>query len=240
MPSETQANTFGSYLKACRQGQGLSIEDIAERTKIAGHCLLAMEEDDHERLPPSAYVKSFIRAYALSVGADADGALNLYLTELRKRENDKKRWRRRQASLGTMRRTLAAGGVIVAMLVLVRYTNFFLDLSPPAPMAAPEPTTIEAVSVSTPSQTESFVSKEKSQEKLRLQILAVEDTWLKIIVDGQNARSYNLKPEDRLELEGSMYFNVMIGNATGLKILLDGKPVKIFGSSGQVVSLKIP
>ena len=99
---------------------------------------------------------------------------------------------------------------------------------------------MEAAPISTPSETEGQVSDEKSQKKLRLQIVAVEDTWLKIIVDGQNARSYNLKPEDRLELEGSMYFNVMIGNATGLKILLDEKPVKIFGSSGQVVSLKIP
>ncbi len=240
MPSENTAHTFGSYLKAYRMEQGLSIEDIAERTKIAVHCLFAMEEDDHDRLPPTAYVKSFIRTYALSVGADADMALDLYLSELRKRENEKKRWRRRQAKLGTMRRTLAAAGIIVAVLLLVRYTNFFLDLSPPTPMAAPEPTTMETVPVSTPPVTDSRADKEKSQEKLRLQILAVEDTWLKIIVDGQNARSYNLKPEDRLELEGSISFNVMIGNATGLKILLDGKPVKIFGSSGQVVSLKIP
>jgi hypothetical protein len=63
---------------------------------------------------------------------------------------------------------------------------------------------------------------------------------LKVIVDGQNARSYNLKPEERLELEGTTNFNLMIGNATGLKIYLDERPVKIFGSSGQVVSLKIP
>ena len=62
----------------------------------------------------------------------------------------------------------------------------------------------------------------------------------KIIVDGQNARSYNLKPEERLELEGSHNFNLMIGNASGLKIYLNDRPVKIFGSSGQVVSLKIP
>jgi hypothetical protein len=61
-----------------------------------------------------------------------------------------------------------------------------------------------------------------------------------VIVDGQNARSYDLKPEDRLELEGTSDFNLMIGNATGLQIFLNERPVKIFGSSGQVVSLKIP
>ena len=77
-------------------------------------------------------------------------------------------------------------------------------------------------------------------EKLKLQVIAVEQTWLKVIVDGQNARSYDLKPEDRLELEGTDNFNLMIGNATGLQIFLNERPVKIFGNSGQVVSLKIP
>lgn len=79
-----------------------------------------------------------------------------------------------------------------------------------------------------------------TKNKLRLQVVAVERTWLKVIVDGQNARSYDLKPEDRLELEGTTSFNLMIGNATGLEIILDDRPVKIFGSKGQVVSLKIP
>jgi hypothetical protein len=81
---------------------------------------------------------------------------------------------------------------------------------------------------------------EPASQTLKLEVIAVEQTWLKVIVDGQRARSYNLKPEDRLELEGTNNFNLMIGNATGLKILLNDRPVKIFGNRGQVVSLKIP
>ena len=49
----------------------------------------------------------------------------------------------------------------------------------------------------------------------------MKKTWLKVIVDGQNARSYDLKPEDRLELEGTNNFNLMIGDATGLQIFLN-------------------
>ena len=87
---------------------------------------------------------------------------------------------------------------------------------------------------------ESRLAEGDTQDKLRLQVVAVERTWLKVIVDGQRARSYDLKPADRLELEGANSFNLMIGNATGLKIVLNDRPVKIFGRSGQVVSLKIP
>ena len=68
----------------------------------------------------------------------------------------------------------------------------------------------------------------------------MEHTWLKVIVDDQSARSYDLKPEDRLELEGTNNFNLMIGDANGLQIFFNDEPVKIFGSSGQVVNLKLP
>jgi hypothetical protein len=83
-------------------------------------------------------------------------------------------------------------------------------------------------------------SDEKPPQKLILKVVAVSQTWLKVIVDGQTVRSYHLKPEDRLELEGTKSFNLMIGDATGLQIFLNDRPVKIYGSKGQVVSLKIP
>ena len=131
-------------------------------------------------------------------------------------------------------------GVIFSMLLLLRYTDFFIDSAPlqhaevPQQMVQPE-----AAATATRANSDGPGAVQKP-DKLRLRIIAVERTWLKVIVDGRNARSYDLKPEDRLELEGTNNFNLMIGNATGLQIFLNERPVKIFGSSDQVVSLKIP
>ena len=81
---------------------------------------------------------------------------------------------------------------------------------------------------------------ESISEKLLLKIIAIEDTWIKIIIDGQNRKEYSLHPGDRLELEASKGFNVLIGNATGIQLTLNGNPLNVPGKSGQVVAVQIP
>jgi hypothetical protein len=50
-----------------------------------------------------------------------------------------------------------------------------------------------------------------------------------------------LKPGDLLELEASSGYNLLIGNAAGVQLTLNGKPVeKFLGKSGQVVTIQIP
>jgi hypothetical protein len=240
MESETNQDTFGSYLKGFRIKQDLAIDAVAQSTRITVQCLRAMEENDHDRLPPRAYIKSFIRSYADATGANADVALALYTSDLEQQANVKQIQLKRRAKLGMLRRMLMAGGIIAGILLLVRYTNFIPDQAVPQRTVETEQTAKPEPSATGTAPDQSRLPGEKPQAKLKLQVFAVEQTWLKVIVDGQNARSYTLKPEDRLELEGTSNFNLMIGNATGLKIFLDERPVKIFGNTGQVVSLKIP
>ncbi|WP_372680645.1 helix-turn-helix domain-containing protein [Desulfosarcina sp.] len=233
-------DTFGGYLKACRVKQELAIQTVAEKTKIAIHCLKAIEENAHDRLPPQAYVKSFIRTYADAVGANADVAAELYLSDLQRRENAEQHKLRRREKLWAVRQSMVAAGVILGIVFLLRYTDFFMAAAPLPNTAPPERMTPSETPASGAEAAADRTSAAKPQATLKLQVNAVEQTWLKVIVDGQNARSYDLKPGDRLELEGTHGFNLMIGNATGLQIFLNERPVKIFGSSGQVVSLKIP
>ena len=241
MASQTHQDTFGSYLKAFRLEQNSALETIAGQTNIAVHCLRAIEHSAHDRLPPPAYVKGFIRSYAAVVGADPAVALALYQSELSQQASVQRQRLKRQAKRSTIRRILTAAAVIATILLVVHTTAYLLDPEPspsgqtPGRGVAPEtapPGTQQAPGGSWPA--------DHPPEKLKLQIVAVKQTWLKVIVDGQSARSYELKSEDRLELEGTAHFNLMIGDATGLEILLNGRPVNIYGSSGQVVSLKIP
>jgi cytoskeletal protein RodZ len=218
----------------------MSIETVAVKTKITVNCLTAMEANAHDRLPPQAYVKSFIRAYADAVGADADMAMNLYLADLALQAATRQQRLKRQAKLGAIRRVLMAVGLIACILLVVRYSDLFPESTPSpdtAPAASPTPPAFSA----TENQTQQrHGADEKKSVKLKLQVVALAHTWLKVIVDDQHVRSYNLKPEDRLELEGTDNFNLMIGDANGLRIFFNDEPVNIFGSSGQVVNLKLP
>ena len=81
---------------------------------------------------------------------------------------------------------------------------------------------------------------EKSEEKLLLKIIAIEDTWIKIITDDWSTKQYRLKPGDQLDLEASFGFNLLIGNAAGINLTLNDKIVEVPGKSGEVVNVRIP
>jgi cytoskeletal protein RodZ len=77
-------------------------------------------------------------------------------------------------------------------------------------------------------------------EKLFLKIISEEETWFKVIIDNQDASEYTLKPGESMELEALSGYNILIGNAAGLKLFLNDKPVEVPGKSGEVVTIRIP
>jgi len=114
----------------------------------------------------------------------------------------------------------------------------------------PEPDIVEAPagsehSKAAPSRqkTDSSVKKgatPKLLEKLLLHITAVDDTWIKVIVDNKDSKEYNLMSGEKLEMEASAGFNLLIGNAGGLELEFNGKPIKISGKAGEVVNIQLP
>lgn len=67
---ETQPLTPGAKLRSAREAQGLSIQDVATRTRIAQRQLEAIERDDYSALPGIPYAVGFARAYARAVDLD--------------------------------------------------------------------------------------------------------------------------------------------------------------------------
>ena len=61
-----------------RGQQGVSLEQIADRTKISIRFLRAIESEDFTALPGGIFSKSYIRQYAAAVDYDADRLLARY------------------------------------------------------------------------------------------------------------------------------------------------------------------
>ncbi len=59
-------------------------------------------------------------------------------------------------------------------------------------------------------------------------------------MDEKDSTEYNLNPGDQIELEAATGFNLLIGNAGGIKITLNDKAVSIPGKSGEVVTIELP
>lgn len=62
--------TAGATLRAAREARGLSLSDIAVRTRIAQRQLEAIERDDYAALPGIPYAIGFARAYARQMDLD--------------------------------------------------------------------------------------------------------------------------------------------------------------------------
>jgi cytoskeletal protein RodZ len=249
MTTENKSISFGSYLKTIRIEKGIDLEDVSRKTKIRVDNLILIEKEDHARLPDEVYVKGFLRAFAKAIGADGDETVRRYLRSLQIfqeatggdtgfNKNGKAFWLRILLSL-------------VAMACIIAVTVFmipFFQEPHPIDNQSDQPVVNENnhdVAVKDPQGTESKADVvdehyESISEKLLLRIITIEDTWIKIIIDGQNRKEYSLHPGDRLELEASKGFNVLIGNATGIQLTLNGNPLNVPGKSGQVVALQIP
>jgi len=76
--SSPKVSGLGELLKTEREKRGLSHERVAQITKLRKNLLEAMENEDWENLPPSVFVKGFIRSYARALGLDEKRALELY------------------------------------------------------------------------------------------------------------------------------------------------------------------
>lgn len=57
-------------LAALRRAVGLSLDEIAESTKISVRFLTAIEQGRYEELPGGVFARSYIRQYSAAIGFD--------------------------------------------------------------------------------------------------------------------------------------------------------------------------
>ena len=77
------ATTIGEQLRVSREEQGIALREISNQTRISMRYLEAIESDDYKRLPGGIFNRSFVKAYAKSVGFDERQALEGYARLMR-------------------------------------------------------------------------------------------------------------------------------------------------------------
>lgn len=74
MPSD-QSTSVGAMLRAARERQGLSVNDIAERTRIRSTLIREIESDNFFGCGDTFYARGHVRSIAVTVGVDPGVAL---------------------------------------------------------------------------------------------------------------------------------------------------------------------
>lgn len=65
-------------LARSRKKAGVSLEDIAEQTKISLRFLRAIEDEEFDKLPGGIFTTSYLRQYAAAIGYDPEQLLAHY------------------------------------------------------------------------------------------------------------------------------------------------------------------
>lgn len=232
--------SFGGYLRRQRQQIGMSLGEVARRIHVRWNVLRLVEAEDHSRLPDPLFVRSFIRAYARMVEADADHAVALfntsrasYLAALQL-DADVDRY-----VTGYGRRLMAC---LSGVMMVVVFEIVFMYWAGPIgnhPQAAANGQLLMAGSTDGSSLMGPSDGSEQG-EKHRLLITARQTTWMSISLDGKPSREYRLLAGDRLEMDALRTIDLLIGNAQGVDLVFNRTPVAVVGQSGQVVRLHLP
>lgn len=226
--------SFGRYIKAIRIQKGIDLETVSAELRVSVHQLYLIESEDHEELSDADFVKDVLRAYAHFIGIDAEDIIDRY--EINRsayvsasRASKKKRGLGRQKSLKLM----ALAVFFVVGISLLSMAVFYGWQSLPGEENSNEASSPKSASAA-------LTAEQSDSESLVLTIDAIEKTWIKINMDGEEQLEYLLSPKDHVELEAGKYYHMLIGNAAGLKMKLNGEPVNVPGNSGDVVTLELP
>ncbi len=66
----SEAGTVGEQLRIARENQGITLEDVAARTRIPTRHLLSLEQGEWDKLPAPTYTIGFAKSYAVVLGLD--------------------------------------------------------------------------------------------------------------------------------------------------------------------------
>ena len=70
--------SIGEFFKQVREAKGLTIDDVASKTRIRNDFVQALEEGNFAKLPDQVFARGFVRSYARSLGLDEDDAIQRF------------------------------------------------------------------------------------------------------------------------------------------------------------------
>lgn len=210
------ANGLGDFLRRERELRQISLDEVAERTKISRRYLEAIEDERYDRLPGETFVRGFIRSYAQSVGLDPDDTLLIYNHSRMGHEGVPVRtehlspvghpWNERSLLW------LLAAGVIIVGGMLVGVIGLFDRPGLLRSARSSHPETARTPSAETP---------------LMLTIMADSDTWLQVTIDAQEPQDMVLRAGQSTKWIGRERFILSIGYAAATRLRLNGRDLTI-------------
>jgi cytoskeletal protein RodZ len=136
----------GAALRAIREFQGVSLQDVADATRIRRAYLAAVEDMRLDELPSRPFALGYVKAYARHLGVDPEAAVERYKIDAPDHEEGQLRApvgvrRERDPRMGAI---IAGGLLIIAAVVLWNISQRALKAEAPPPAAVPDSVQVAA------------------------------------------------------------------------------------------------
>jgi cytoskeletal protein RodZ len=257
-------SSVGAILRRAREKQDRDMAQIAEGLCLTERYLRALEEDDIKSLPGIFFYRSFVKQYAAALGVPqqllqpgidlltgvreeaalpgqmvASAAVRIRDPIVQSSNRDYLRERR----IGLPAAVL--GAAILISSVFYSWWSRPAGIQAQAPAKSqssvfpPSPApSVKAPAAADPASARPADPASAAPGKAVLALAAKDLTWLSITSDGKEIFSGVLQPGETKVLTASELTRVRIGNAGGVEIKWNGKPVGALGASGEVKTIQ--
>jgi cytoskeletal protein RodZ len=238
---------IGDELRRERTRQGLTLDDIARGTRISLRALEAIEAEAFDRLPGVVFVRNFVRLYAVDLKLDAESLVARLprfdleaapMPDPPRRSGREKMDPRLKAALVSVVWLIVAGGAGTGAWYY--YNNYGRYLAttvaaapPPAASSWPQPSSENAPQAAPANE------PLDSNHPVQVVLKARDVVWVQVSADGRTAFVGTLQPNDKRTIAADDQVKVLMGNAGGLEISLNGKALDPLGTKGQTRSVKL-
>ena len=121
-------DSIGDFFKQVRETKGLTVDEVASKTRIRTDFVKALEEGNFAKLPDQVFARGFVRSYARSLGLDEDDAIHRFIQSagaFYEKQDERERLKVRQAEEERKRRAnrkavaIAIGIAILTLVILL-------------------------------------------------------------------------------------------------------------------------
>jgi cytoskeletal protein RodZ len=238
--ADTDGSSIGCKLRLERLRRGKALDVVAAETKISCAILGAIENDQFDSLPGGAYRKGFVRLYARALGVDEEDAVAAF-----QRQHLELPVPLPQVPPEQPFRHLRE--VLFLLLVPLAVIGFYKvagNESPERKHLAPDRRQ-EHVAQAPPAPAKASIpasspaAESSPAAPVRAVFTMTEPVWVSVSCDGRPAYTGTLSEKESRSFEASAVVTVLIGNAGGLTITLNGQPLGPIGGHGEIQFLEL-
>jgi cytoskeletal protein RodZ len=249
----------GLKLKTAREGKGLTLRQIYERTKIPIDHLEAIDNGNNENLPEPVYVAGFIKRYSQCVGLDGDLLAMDYREDSYAKEHEKqKAFSHQMAPVYVKSHDFNAIKInnkpptyktflfpFLLIIIILSGVAWFAKEQANNGIADPNIASLKETTSHLSTQTDTKQqnnktdptaesTKEQTNIPKQLSLSANQHVWVEVkaISSGENLFNGFLEQGERRDFQDSEGLRIIAGNGGSISVDFRGK-IESFGTPGQ-------